>query len=52
MEWLGSSMSLSTAKQTRILGESKGGSGKASMRFKMVSEEWCAAMVVARPPCV
>ena len=39
-----------TAKQARILEESSGGSGEAPVRFKVVSEEWCAAMDVARPP--
>ena len=42
-------MSPSMAKQVRIPGESSGGSGEAPMRFKVVSEEWCAAVDVARP---
>ena len=43
-------MSPSMAKQVRISGESSGGSGEAPVRFKVVSEEWCAAVDVARPP--
>ena len=50
LEWLGGTMSPSMAKQVRIPGESSGGSGEAPVRFKVVSEEWCAAADVARPP--
>ena len=50
LEWPGGTMSPSMAKQVRIPGESSGRSGEAPMRFKVVSEEWCAAVDVARPP--
>ena len=42
-------MSPSTAKQARILGESSSGSGEDSVHFKVVYDEWCATMDVARP---
>jgi hypothetical protein len=50
LERLGGTISPLTAKQAWILGESSGRSGEAPVRFKMVSEEWCAAVDVARPP--
>ena len=50
LEWPSGTMSPSMAKQVRIPGESSGRSGEAPVRFKVVSEEWCAAVDVARPP--
>jgi hypothetical protein len=37
LEQLGGTMTPPTAKQARILGESKGGSGEAPVCFKVVS---------------
>jgi hypothetical protein len=43
LEWLGGTISPLTAKQARILGESNGGSGEASVHFK-----WCLRSGVRR----